>query len=1135
MADTILLHVSRGLSDSLSSTPIKNGEFRVTTDTQKAYFDIDSVRIPLGDLVTGLTAAQIQSIESEDILPKLYIASDTNTIYFYDTAASDGAGAWVVAGGDSVSEATNAEFAEKDSSGNVISATYETKSDATSKQTALQNSIDALAARVNDINSFEVEIIDDIANAPVPGASNIVYFVLDDKIAGNTNKYNEYIWVTDQTLQDGGYYENIGTTEADLTNYYTKSEVDNLLSNSDSSVEAIKEDLEAADVALGTRIDNLDTKVDANKLALDNADTAINSRIDTLSQTVTTNKAAADQTQEDLENLDTKVDSIDSAYKAADSALDSKIDALQDDVDTINRFKYTVVSALPTVANAEEYTLYFVPEGNSYAEYMLIEVDESGEKVKKFEKINSDSSLANYYTKSEVDAIKTSLEAGNSANGEAISNLDTHVQSIDTQIADMDSAYKAADSELDGRIDVLEAAMGAYPTAEGTKTVTERLTALESNTTESTEALREDIDNLDTKVDALKTSLEDADSALDARLDTAESDIDNLDTRIADIDTAYKAADTALDSRLTTAESDIDTLEAAVGNYPTAVGTETIATRLDNAESAIAQAQTDITDNYNNLDTRITAIDSAYQNADSELDGRIDVLEAAMGAYPTAEGTKTVTERLATLESNTTESTEALREDIDNLDTKVDSINEALQNADTALDDRLSTVEDAVGNYPTEVGTKTITERLTAAENAITANETDIEDKVTNLTNRVGNIDTAYQAADTAINKRIDDLTTVVGNINKFEIQFFESFEELPEEGTNYTLYFVALPEEDDDNNGKTRYAEYMWIEDPGYYEEVGITEADLTEYYTKNEINSIKTTLENVDTALDARLTTAETDIDNLDTHVQDIDNRIADIDTAYKAADTELDARLDTVEAAIGNYPTEVGTKSIVERLVDAESAITTNEADIEEKVANLDTAYKAADTALASRITTLEEAVGGQGGEGGESVIVRLAQAETDIDNLDTKIDAVDTAFRAADTAISARIDNIDTQIADMDSAYKAADTALDARVTDIETELGTHDWLYAGSSEEGGAATKVVESATSGTGKQNILIGDTDHDQVEYSAKVTMQPSTGDIETEGNVTATQGIFDSIVIGGATVSYDSTTDTLVVEFSE
>ena len=56
-----------------------------------------------------------------------------------------------------------------------------------------------------------------VQSLPVTGDENIIYMV--PKTGSGTNNYDEYMWINNA-------YELIGNTEVDLTNYYTKTEVD---------------------------------------------------------------------------------------------------------------------------------------------------------------------------------------------------------------------------------------------------------------------------------------------------------------------------------------------------------------------------------------------------------------------------------------------------------------------------------------------------------------------------------------------------------------------------------------------------------------------------------------------------------------------------------------------------------------------------------------------------------------------------------------------------------------------------------------------------------------------------------------------------------------------------------------------
>ena len=211
----VLLKVQKGLSSAIGSAAIDNGSFKVTTDTQKIYVDLDGVRLPLNDVVLGKNAAQIKVITAANALPKLYLASDTMDLYYYDatTYVPEGetdpvAKGWRVIG----------------------DTTYATK-------TELSTAVQSLQESIGQINSFDVVVLSDvISTAPQPGDSDFsthtIYFAPDNSIVTDPdrNTYAEYIWVTTNatTTPITGHYEQIGSTEADLTNYYTKAEVEAL-------------------------------------------------------------------------------------------------------------------------------------------------------------------------------------------------------------------------------------------------------------------------------------------------------------------------------------------------------------------------------------------------------------------------------------------------------------------------------------------------------------------------------------------------------------------------------------------------------------------------------------------------------------------------------------------------------------------------------------------------------------------------------------------------------------------------------------------------------------------------------------------------------------------------------------------
>ena len=75
----------------------------------------------------------------------------------------------------------------------------------------------------NLINSIHTVVFKVVNALPQTGEPNIIY-LLPNEEQGYQNIYNEYVW-----LPESESYEQIGTTETNLSNYYTKSEVNNLI------------------------------------------------------------------------------------------------------------------------------------------------------------------------------------------------------------------------------------------------------------------------------------------------------------------------------------------------------------------------------------------------------------------------------------------------------------------------------------------------------------------------------------------------------------------------------------------------------------------------------------------------------------------------------------------------------------------------------------------------------------------------------------------------------------------------------------------------------------------------------------------------------------------------------------------
>lgn len=97
-----------------------------------------------------------------------------------------------------------------------------TNVDGTMTQNAINNEINTLNTKIEAVGSFHVSVV---STLPEEGESSVIYFVPEENTSDNQH-YIEYIW-----MDDAGYFESIGVSNTDLTNYYNKSEIDTKISN----------------------------------------------------------------------------------------------------------------------------------------------------------------------------------------------------------------------------------------------------------------------------------------------------------------------------------------------------------------------------------------------------------------------------------------------------------------------------------------------------------------------------------------------------------------------------------------------------------------------------------------------------------------------------------------------------------------------------------------------------------------------------------------------------------------------------------------------------------------------------------------------------------------------------------------
>ena len=239
---------------------------------------------------------------------------------------------------------------------------------ATNKQAA----DDGLALKEDKSN--KVTTVDESSTDEQYASAKAVYTLVSGEIEGITE--DNAVWQSgiDQSIQD--------LTVADTE---INGRIDGVVTDYKKADADAKTAYEAADAALGTRIDNvvtayeaadtaLGTKIDGVESAYKAADTALDGRVTSLETDNTKNKTDIATLQGDIEKLNgtgdgsvakqietvtTKINTVESDYKAADQTLSQSIASTQGEVDALEG----VVAKNATDASAAATT----PETNAKA------------------------------------------------------------------------------------------------------------------------------------------------------------------------------------------------------------------------------------------------------------------------------------------------------------------------------------------------------------------------------------------------------------------------------------------------------------------------------------------------------------------------------------------------------------------------------------------------------------------------------------------------------------------------------------------------------------------------------------------------------------------------------------------------
>lgn len=203
----------------------------------------------------------------------------------------------------------------------------------------------------------------------------------------------------------------------------------------------------------------------------------------------------------------------------------------------------------------------------------------------------------------------------------------------------------------------------------------------------------------------------------------------------------------------------------------------------------------------------------------------------------------------------------------------------------------------------------------------------------------------------------ISDIKETIGNINRFEVSVLASGEDLPEEGTPYTIYFIPASYTTEDGIKRNLYTEYLWLPTESYYEQIGSSEVNMGLYYTKEEMDStisdINSTITNNHNSYLENKTTTDASISEINSDIETIDSKLSELEDNIKNGSaassligedvqavsdrvTSLESDNTTNKTNISNLQTDnVANKSDISSLKDKTSRLETNISNLQTNV--------------------------------------------------------------------------------------------------------------------------------------------------------------------------------------------------------
>ena len=331
------------------------------------------------------------------------------------------------------------------------------------------------------VKQFTYEVVNELPTASASTMNKI--YLVPSSDPGTLNVKDEYITIATET-EEGGQtvttysWELIGSTQIDLSNYYTKTQTDSAISN-----------------ALTTALADYSTTSEMNTAITNALNTALADYSTTTEMTAAIAAAIANYyTKSEVDALiadfiTKSVNDLVNYYLKSDTYTKSEVQQL---IAAVKQFTYEVVSTLPTASASTMNKIYLVPSTNPKTEnvkdeYITIatETEEGGETVTTYswEQIGSTTvDLSGYYTSAQTDAVISSALSTALADYTTTANLTTLLNgkadksSTVTNVSFNSSTNKIQQTINGVTSDVCSIAQGGYQIIENNTTGIDELT-----------------------------------------------------------------------------------------------------------------------------------------------------------------------------------------------------------------------------------------------------------------------------------------------------------------------------------------------------------------------------------------------------------------------------------------------------------------------------------------------------------------------------------------------------------------------------------------------------------------------------------------------------------------------------------